>query len=364
MTRSLSLSLIALLIATGLTAGCGDTVSVPPVDSGSILKRESSPEPTSDVPTVALLLPDGQDLDSSIWEQFFRIHAADRRVFVEVLRSPEGHQAEQIAELPSRGIAAAVIVPDTKSDDLAPAIRAVIDQGIPIVFLDRGVAGLDPSPPVVRFSPVEDDARAVVAAAVEDARKAGFPEDAEAVIVTNGPFDAAGRARVAALEAALAETSLKALPTIHFQGYIDAVRPLLEPLVKEHPNLAIIFTEEEQAATAAVDGRNVLYGEQPDRRPYLVAGFGYREGLIRMAETNQFAALAQRNPERVARRAFDIATALARGEQKTLEPVVATVLSRATSSPDRSEYEAMKAMEKLQAVPTEGGPAARRRVPL
>lgn len=343
------------LLVLGAVVGCGDPVSVPPVDSGSIFKQAVSEQTGTDVPTVGLVIPDGQDLDANTWEQSFRIRAADRRVFVEVVRTPEGKQAEDLPALAARGVAVAVIVPDRTDEGLAPAIQSLIDRQVPVILLDRGVEGLNPAPPVVRYSPVEDDARALVAAAVEDARRAGFADDAEAVVVTNGPFDAAGRARLAALEEALAQTSLTALPTVRFEGYIEAARQALEPVIKEHPNLAVILAEEEQGATALVDGRNVLYGEQPDRKPYVIAAMGHSISLRRMAETNQFAALAIRDPDRLARRAFDMATAIARGESANFDPVVKTEIIRATDVPDRSEFEAMRALEKLQPV-TGGAP--------
>jgi ABC-type sugar transport system substrate-binding protein len=341
MNRHRSLAAPALL-ATLALAGCGDPISVPNTETTTVLDEvPAAGGASASIPTIALVLPDGLDLDAPLWEQLFRIEAAQRRVLVDVIRTPEAQQAAAITGLPSRGVASAVIVPDSRDPEVPAALRELAAGGTPVVLMVRGVEGLDPAPPLVAHAPVEEDARALAAAAVEDARKAGFPDDARAVVVTNGPYDPSGERRVAALEAALAETSLRPLPTIRFQGYTEAARKAVEPVVKEHPDLAILLTDDEQGAIAACTGRGMLHLEPTDRKPFLVAGFGNTEELIRLARSSQLSALAQRDPNRLARRAFDAAVALARGTPLPNSLIVPTDFLRAEELPDPSIYRQM-----------------------
>ncbi len=326
----------------GLAVGCGETISVPSPDSTSIMTSDSlAPQPSAAILTVAFVVPDGVDLEGTIWEQLFRYEAANRKVLVDVVHTPAGEQAPKVRELIDRGLSAAVIVPDPGDAELAEAIRALADAKIPVVLMNRAVSieGLDV--PVARYSSVDEDAKAIVSAAVEEARKMGFPDDGEAVIVTNGPFDQGGRDRVAALERALADTSLKVLPTLSFSGYVDAARTVFEPLVQEHPGLSVVIFEEEQAARAVATVRSIRTEADPEYRGFAIAGFGHAKELVRMIEANQFSALAQRDPERLTRRAFQTAWTLARGQALTEPAELKTAISVATGPRDNRFFENM-----------------------
>lgn len=320
--QTASFRFFTAVLSASLIAGCGDANDTRPV-----LSPPSEDMESSSVPTIALVSPDGIFLESNIWEQIFRLRSGRGDVLTEVLITPAGSQAETLRGLTTRGFSVAVVVPDPTDPAVPDALAALRDSGLPLLILHKPVQVPGPPIPFIGYSSLDADAGRLVEAARADAIEAGFPPEGPGVVVTNGPFDEDGQRRVEALERAMKDAGIRVLPTVAFRGFVDQGKAAIEALLAQHPEVAIILTEDEQGARSASAVRNEL---PKDQRKFQMAIFGWHKELQRMSQFNIVAALAQRDPELLAKAAFKAALELARGAKLPESTEVATLFTRRT----------------------------------
>jgi ABC-type sugar transport system substrate-binding protein len=264
----------------------------------------------------------------------FRVEASRNNALVDIVRTTPGSQAATLRDVVSRSPSVVVLAPDTTDPALPSAVAEAKAAGVPILLIGRELPGVDESTPLVAATPPAEAARKIVEAAAADAQRDGFPASGPAVLLVNGPFDDPSRDRLEALRKAATDAGLTLLPDLRFEGFITEARAVLEPFHAEHPDLAIVLTEEDQALRAAVNYRHTL---PRDRPRFLAAGFGIVDDIRKQMDFNLMAAAALRSPEKVGIRAFQAALAAARGEPVEPRILLADDLLRA-SGPEISGY--------------------------
>jgi ABC-type sugar transport system substrate-binding protein len=296
------------LIGLGLIVGCEPAVGVP----GPTRSRLPDERPSEPAKAIGLVVPAAGVQAAGAFDQVFRHVASQARVVPEIVAAPTGREAETIREMAGRGVAAMVVVPRPEAAEaIAPALEEVREAKIPVVLLQHPVPGIEPPLPLVRFAPLEESARALVAEAVKRARAAGFPEDAPAVLVVNGPVDQAAREQVAALHQALEEAHVPTLPDVNFQGYQSEARGALAPVLKEHPEVGIVLGIDDQGVMAAAGVRDAR--EEGERR-YAFGGYIRDPESLRLTQYGLSSGLVLLPPQTLARRAFEAAVKLGAGE--------------------------------------------------
>ncbi len=330
-TRARGLVALGLLLPLALFCGCE-----PAVTPGGGLGGATTlppPPPPDEVMSIGLVVPESGLLSANVYEQVIRNGAARENIFCEVIRSQPGAQSEAIAQLTAQGLAVLIVVPEPDAP-IGPALVAARAK-LPVLLLDRPVPveGIDPLP-VVEFASEVETAKTLADTAIAAARAAGFPPEAPAVVMVNGPHDEPGRRKLAAFHQALDAAKVPTLPDISFSGYQGEARTAFEAFLKEHPEVAIVLTVEDQAGRALAQIR----GEQPkEPRRFVLATFASERDTVKLANSNTLAAIADQNPETLARRAYQVAMALARGTTPEGPMVVETKLIK-PDGPERDFF--------------------------
>ena len=174
-----------------------------------------------------------------MWEQTARTESGRARVIFSVSRpepnDPPARQAALIREAVGRG-AAALLVDPVDDPEVVAALNEVRDKGTPVVLLDPRIHDRDPARPLPRvtFVPIDEPARTLVEAALDDLRKLKLPADGHALIVVK--IGAGPRATETAegLTRALTSagfTGVEVVPVV--DNFQDAARPLVERLTAD-----------------------------------------------------------------------------------------------------------------------------------
>ncbi len=323
------------LLALGLLCVCVGCESKAP---GSLprarLDAPPSAPPPAEVPTFCLIVPKATMMEAVVWEQTLRHDAAREGVLSEVIQSESGQQPEAIRDAVQRGVSALIIRPDD-GPEVASALAEARDQGVPIVLLNH-TSPVEGKPlPLVAFTPVQDSARSLVAAAVEEAKAVGYPAEGPAILLVNGPYDEAGRERVAALRQAIKEANVTLLREVVFEGFQQAARDALEPVLKEHPETAMVIADEDQGSRMAA----LLHHERiDDPKRFVVAGYCTSRETVMMAEFNLTAGVVDRNLGTLAHKAFEVARSLVKGETVPEFTEVPTPILRAKGAEKKGYF--------------------------
>jgi ABC-type sugar transport system substrate-binding protein len=285
--------------------------------------------------TFGVIVPSEGLLVRDVFEQTIRHEASLDSVLCEVVHAKPGAEPEEIRAMAKQGYSTIIIVPEPGQEEaVAATVREVHGEGVPMVVLDLSGRTKVEGVPLVTMTPHEESAKALVAAAVEDARKAGFPAHAPAVVLVNGPHDQHGRERLAALHKALEEAGVPTLPDIVFSGYTNTARDTLGATLKDHPEVAIVLTTDEQSTNGAAQFREAMDKEKPR---FVHGGFFHDRDTLRMASYNLLAGMVDDNYEALGRRAFRVAKALSEGKSEGDHVVVETKFHRA-AGPERRGY--------------------------
>jgi ABC-type sugar transport system substrate-binding protein len=288
----------------------GNGCDGPTVTTG--LSRTTSPTETT---TVAILLPATGIAELDVWEATARRQEALTKAIAEVHRmtpgDPPSRQADMIKEVVASGVSALVVMADDPNA-IATAIDDARKEGVPVVLLDRAVPSTaTPPPPLVRYESESESAKALVAAACEDAKKAGFPPEGPAMILANGPGDEHAQARVKAIRSELKARGVRVLPDLVFTGLNAEVKAALTDACRATPHVAMIFAEENVGLGGSALFRHAL--DHKSRR-FVLAGYTADLNTLELVKYNTCAGEVDRNINEPMRKAFETALALVRGE--------------------------------------------------
>jgi ABC-type sugar transport system substrate-binding protein len=266
-----------------------------------------------------------------VYEQVVRNEAAKAEVLCEVIRTEPGKQPEAIRQLADLGVSALIVVPDP-GPEVASALAQARDQGVPVVLLDRP-AQVEGTPlPYIRFSPPLEAARAMIQTVLEAAKAAGFPADAPAMVVVNGPYDANGRELLEVFHQALDEAKVPTLPDVLFKGFQSDAKDAFLAAYEKHPEVAIVLCVEDQAARTIAQIRTEA---DHDKRRFVLAAFANSRDSAKLADFNLMAALCDQNFEALARRAVLAALALSQGREPDPAKAVLKMPIHTATGPDK-----------------------------
>lgn len=323
----------ACLILFGLLAcfGCDPAAYEPPPSSAELptaLPSSSDLEFTR-ATGIVLVLPREVSNDLDILEQTCRAEAGLVRTPLSAWRpvvgDPPSRQADLVRQA-AKGGASALIVVAEDPDSLAPALVEVRDKGVPIMLLGKPVPIEGKAIPVIESPPYSESAKALVAAAVKEAKVFGFPAEGPAVILINAQTDRGTASRVAALEAALEEAGVALLDRVKFgeaSGSPTAgdAQTVVEAMARSRPGIAIILADEDQGVSGAVAARDSL----KDKGQYSVAGFARDPRTANLVSIHACAAVVNLNLVGTGRQAVRNAIRMIKGEPVAERTVVNSI---------------------------------------
>ena len=300
-----------MLIASVL-AGCDMTMAPPPPPGAA----KSDARAARPLTTIAMILDGDTVADYEFLGSQARIRAARYRVAFDETTLKEGDapakQAELIRHAVARG-ASALMVRPAPAPEVGTALREAQSAGVPIVLLERGVADLSDSGRVslVTYTPFDESAGALVAAAKAAAKRDKLREDGRAILLSNTLNDPHSAERTEALRRAIEHQGIQRVDSLTFQGDAWRAEEVLKPRILADPSVTMVFTNDDHGFRHAFH----LATELVPARRFTVAGFSNfsrRGDQISFAEAT---AVADRDEQGFLCTAFDAAIRLAAREQ-------------------------------------------------
>ena len=222
-------------------------------------------------------------------------------------------QANQLANAAATG-AGAVIVNPTDSDAMAPAVKQLVDEKIPVVAVDRAVNNAEVSSYIA-----SDNVGGGKQAA--KALSEAIHGEGEILVLQGKTGSSASRERGQGFDEGLKDSpniKVVAKQTAEFERVkgLDVTTNLLQA----HPNIKAIFAENDEMALGAIEALGDKAGKD-----VIVVGFdGVEDALKAIKEGTMYASIAQQ-PADMAAQAVVEASKLLKGEAATKEMQVDVV---------------------------------------
>ena len=222
-------------------------------------------------------------------------------------------QANQLANAAATG-AGAVIVNPTDSDAMAPAVKQLVDEKIPVVAVDRAVNNAEVSSYIA-----SDNVGGGKQAA--KALSEAIHGEGEILVLQGKTGSSASRERGRGFDEGLKDSpniKVVAKQTAEFERVkgLDVTTNLLQA----HPNVKAIFAENDEMALGAIEALGDKAGKD-----VIVVGFdGVEDALKAIKEGTMYASIAQQ-PADMAAQAVVEASKLLKGEAATKEMQVDVV---------------------------------------
>ena len=222
-------------------------------------------------------------------------------------------QANQLANAAATG-AGAVIVNPTDSDAMAPAVKQLVDEKIPVVAVDRAVNNAN----VASYIASDNETGGKQAAKVLSDAING---EGEILVLQGKTGSSASRERGQGFDEGLKDSpniKVVAKQTAEFERVkgLDVTTNLLQA----HPNVKAIFAENDEMALGAIEALGDKAGKD-----VIVVGFdGVEDALKAIKEGTMYASIAQQ-PADMAAQAVVEASKLLKGEAATKEMQVDVV---------------------------------------
>ena len=222
-------------------------------------------------------------------------------------------QANQLANAAATG-AGAVIVNPTDSDAMAPAVKQLVDEKIPVVAVDRAVNNAN----VASYIASDNETGGKQAAKVLSDAING---EGEILVLQGKTGSSASRERGQGFDEGLKDSpniKVVAKQTAEFERVkgLDVTTNLLQA----HPNIKAIFAENDEMALGAIEALGDKAGKD-----VIVVGFdGVEDALKAIKEGTMYASIAQQ-PADMAAQAVVEASKLLKGEAATKEMQVDVV---------------------------------------
>ncbi len=292
------------------TAGCDGTA--PGTSESATGSANATVAPTESVSVVVILPTQGSEVEP--WVAAAHLEGFREKVIVDVKRASEvpkpGWQAEAIRDAITTAASAIVIVPDDPASlrEVASEAKAA---GIPIVCIHETIDGSSDAP-LVEFASLDDAAAAIVKAAKDDAIAAGYPEAGETVILHDIGVEINKLPRKAALEKAATAAGLKIVAVAPFKGYAEAARDVLRPILKQHPDIAVVLADEDMGYTGATTVRDDF--DVASKR-FALSGFATSKENVGLAEMGANSAAAYLDMTAIIASAIRLAVDLAVGDE-------------------------------------------------
>jgi ABC-type sugar transport system substrate-binding protein len=318
-----------VLSALLFVAGCGpDAFAPPPSPELSQIPSSATAPPAL---SVELILADPGGMWRSALQEGVRGEAAKAKVLfnASVAGAPgkPSRQSELVRDAAGRGISAMLVEPGD-DPDLAAALAEARGKGAAVVLLWKPLTGTVAGegsaqrPPVVRFGPFENVARLLAGAVVEDVKASKLPADGRFLIAEGVPGAPDARELTAAVTKALGAAGVKEVKTLPItvtkDTDVQATFATAAHAIDADPKVTAVIGIDEEGTNAALGS---LEKVKPGRK-YAMGAVASLDRELTPAAKFSFAALADRNYSRLARKAIELAAAQARGEAVAAETKV------------------------------------------
>ena len=318
---------VSLLVCAALQ-GCDNDAFAPPTRGGKTSENASTTQPTR-AKLIAFIFPAEESDDLQVIENYARLEVGRLRSTYQVYHASKGDSSSTQAELIKRAIkdgASAIVLIADKLPETGEAISAVDQKKTPVVLLGRMPVSLKAgSSTLITWPNFAPSARQIVTATVEDVKKAGFPDDAPVLLLTNDPSDESSLARDAALTEAIKTTAhpiATKVPMVEDSVSSDALKNAL----KAHPKVCAVITDDGLGAAIATTIRQELKGAGI----YVLSGYSQTSNTLKLVSMNQAAMIVDRNLEGAVRKAID--AAIERSEGKSVpDRIEVELISRRAS---------------------------------
>ena len=264
MRRSFSFSLTGLACLALLPSGCSDPFAAP--TRAKPLPRVSETGGTKSH-FLVLVTPGAPDTDLQVWAMRAQHEANDKRAIFRVMGPAPTDGADSQPEVVRRAMAegaSALLVYPGESPELPKALAEAEAKGIPVVLLSKPIAAPEGSKPftVIDVAPFEETAKKIVAATIEDLKKASQPVNGTAIIMADKVVDSSSSRRVAALKAAAEAAKFRQVVTVPFDGSNEKSTKLaVLEAVKANPDVSIVLTDDGEGMVGAATARGELKGK-------------------------------------------------------------------------------------------------------
>jgi ABC-type sugar transport system substrate-binding protein len=264
MRRSFSLFWAGLACVVLLSSGCSDPFAAP--TRAKPLPRVSETIGTKPI-FLIFVVPGTPDGDLQVWAMRAQHEANDKRavfrVMVPLPTDGADPQPTAVRRAMAEGASALLVYPG-ESPELPKALAEAEAKGVPVVLLSKPVAAPEGSKPftVIDVAPFEETAKQIVAATIEDLKKASQPINGTAIVLADKVVDDSSNQRVAALKAAAEAAKFRQIVTVPFDGSNDnsAKLAVLEA-VKANPDVSIVLTDSDEGMVGASTARGELKGK-------------------------------------------------------------------------------------------------------
>jgi ABC-type sugar transport system substrate-binding protein len=268
-----------------------------------------------EAPVIGIVAPFGTYTAVNVWIDDARMQEAPTRSVAKFYRmeqdDPPERQAELVRQAAADGCSALIVLPA----DPAALVATVseVRKQVPVVVLDQAIPNGDGDGPniLVSFEDEVASAKKLVAAAIADAKEAGYPPDGPAIVLAQDFPDGRAKLRQKAIEDALKEKGVRVLPALKFVGFKDDSAKALKVALEVYGKIAMVFCDDDFALRGATEVRHLMDHKQPR---FAVAGFVTDGELVELSRYNIVAGLVDRRIHDPMRTAFATALKLARGE--------------------------------------------------
>jgi ABC-type sugar transport system substrate-binding protein len=337
-----------------LISGCDSTSEpppLPPVDEAEANSATSASLYQSHRKSseIALILPAKDTPDYRLWERIIQVESGKKHEsFVSQRPSPSDPptaQADLVRDCAKRGVKGILVIPDEHEAELAKALEYARDQGTAVLTLTHAVKVEGKPIPAIVLEGYEKTADALLKAALDDAKEAGFPANAPGILLIRRPGDAESSARLAAIEAAIKKANVNIAERVYFDGLADAAQLALDPVIMKRRDAAFVFADEDQGTNIIVEkltGSLALEDDDPARFKYSAIGFIMLDRFKSLIDRGIASAIADRKIIQTGKLAVRLILDLAEGKTIADRTVVEPEVLRRTHKPSEQEKRMMK----------------------
>jgi len=296
---------LSFLLVSMVLSGCDNEVFAPP-PRGLKTSKALAPTASSRAKDIVLILPAEENDDLQVIENMTRLEVGNSRAAFILHRVSEAEPASKQAELIKLAAAegaSAILLVANKAPETAEAIAAVDQRKTPIILLGRTPVVTKGEPcTLITWPSFVPSARAIVDAIIEDVKKAGYPDDAPVLLLTNDPPDETSRARDAALIDALKTTRHPIAAKVPMVEDSVSSKALNEAL-KVHPKVCAAISDDGIGISIATSVRLDLKGAIH----YMIGGYCQTAATMKLVAMNHVTILVDRNLEGLVRSAVSAA---------------------------------------------------------
>lgn len=261
----LSRSWVGLACLILIVSGCDKDPFGPPSRSRPL---PSVAQPEEAKPNYLIFvvprIPTG---DLEVWGYRAQHEANDKRAIFRIMgpapTETAGTQAQVVQRAVADGASALIVYPGD-SPELPKALAEAESKGVPVVLLDRSVTAPEGSKPftVVEFAPFEATAKQIVAATIEDLKKAKQPVNGTAIVLADKVVDRTSGQRVDALKAAAEAAGFRQAVVVPIDGTDQAAsRKAVIEAVKAQPDASVVLTDDGEGLVVGAEARAELKGK-------------------------------------------------------------------------------------------------------